>query len=479
MGTLTRRTFIAGTAAIPFAIWLEQNAWAAGPFVRYEARSPNGQAMLKIYASAVKSMKTPATIATGNPKSWTFQWYTHFVKGDTTKAAALASIYPSPSAWKNLATEMWNTCQAHSGQPEQYFLPWHRMFVYFFETIIRSVSGNATFTLPYWNYSVAGTTHGVIPNQFTLNGDATFGSLYVGKRNAGVNTGTPIDADDPGALDLTALGQCNYLPAGAQPGFNMDLDQGLHGNVHGLVGNTLNMGRVPWAAGDPIFWMHHCNIDRLWASWNKAGRKNPATTTFLNKTFVFADANGNRVVATIKDFLDITKLNYTYDRFEPVPVCPPALTDAAPVARKIGSAGSLNLAAAPVRKALTVTMDESLPTHVGKLPAGKRLYVVIKNLMTNVQPGVIYHVYLELPAATPAAKGKEYQIGTINFFDAEHAMHGDSAEERFYSFDITDLARQLRAKNALTATPVITIAPIRTPASEAKPVVGDISLVEQ
>lgn len=478
---LTRRAFVAGTAAIPFAVWLEQNAWAAGPFIRSEARSTAGKAMLKIYAGAVKKMMTASSIPTGSPQSWTFQWYTHFVKGDTTKNAALAAIYPTPSAWKTLATEMWNTCQAHSGQPEEYFLPWHRMFVYFFESIIRKVSGNATFALPYWNYSIGGPAHGVIPPEFTKSGDATYGSLFVKKRNTGVNTGTPIDEDDPGALDLTALAQCTYLPvSAARAGFNMTLDRGLHGNVHGLVGNNQNMGSVPWAAGDPIFWMHHCNIDRLWASWNKGGRKNPTTTAFLNKTFVFADGGGNRVVATIKDFLDIAPLNYTYDRFEPIPACPPSLTDSAPTVTKIGSAGSLNLSAAPARKPVTVTMDESLPAHVSKLPAGKRLFVVIRNLSTNVQPGVIYHVYLELPAATPAAKGREFQIGTINFFDAEHAMHGGADQsDRFISFDITDLAKQLRAKNLLTATPVITIAPIRTPSAEAKPVVGDISLVEE
>jgi hypothetical protein len=53
------------------------------------------------------------------------------------------------------------------------------------------------------------------------------------------------------------------------PSRNQSLDQNIHGTVHVFVGNGQGMGSVPWAAGDPIFWMHHSNIDRLWVSWNQ------------------------------------------------------------------------------------------------------------------------------------------------------------------------------------------------------------------
>jgi tyrosinase len=35
--------------------------------------------------------------------------------------------------------------------------------------------------------------------------------------------------------------------------------QGIHNGVHVWVGGT--MGAVPTAPADPIFWMHHANID--------------------------------------------------------------------------------------------------------------------------------------------------------------------------------------------------------------------------
>ena len=131
---------------------------ARAQHVRHDARSPEGQKMLKIFAEAVAKMKATTD---GDPDSWVFQWYTHSVKGSTNKAAEIAAIYPSPSPFKTLAQEMWETCQAHhAGDDENDFLPWHRMYLYYFEEIIRQVSGHKAFTLPYWNYSAPGAVHG-------------------------------------------------------------------------------------------------------------------------------------------------------------------------------------------------------------------------------------------------------------------------------------------------------------------------------
>lgn len=492
MAPFTRRTFVAGAAAIPFALWLEQNGWAQTPFVRHDATSTQGKAMLRIYAQAVQTMRTPPGFTEGNPRSWTFQWYTHMVKESTNKTAELARIYPSPSSWKSLATEMWNTCQSHLGQPENYFLPWHRMFVFYFESIIRKVSGNATFTLPYWNYSVPRTDpkHGVIPPEFRMEADPVFDPLFVCKRNSGVNSGTPIDQGQPGdPLSTVALQQCTYGPSGSLQGFCAALDFGLHGNVHVLTGNGQNMGSVPWAAYDPIFWLHHCNIDRLWASWNAAGRKNPTDSTFLNKKFVFADSNGTRVEATISNFLDIAALNYRYDRLEPVTnTCPPTSPTAAAPRKLVTQSAPITLGAAPVRATLTAPPSPAatvpLATRIENLPAGRRLFIVLRDLRADVQPEVLYHLYLELPAQAPDQTATEHYIGNINFFGSGsgHAHDGHDGEggaDKFYSFDVTDLAKRLKAQGLLTDRAELTIAPAGQPASEARPVIGEVSLVEQ
>src|ERR1043166_9520841 len=206
---LTRRSFVAGTAAVPLSLFLEKYAFAAGTFIRYDATSSQGKAMLKTYAKAVQKMRS-APITEGNPISWTFQWYTHQVKGliqnaPQNKANEIARIYPTANAWKSLATEMWNTCQSHLGQPENNFLVWHRIYLWYFESIIRAVSGDTTFTLPYCNYTAPAPRRGVLPDEFRKPGDPASGPLYVDKRNTGVNSGTPIDKGRPRPLNLSSL----------------------------------------------------------------------------------------------------------------------------------------------------------------------------------------------------------------------------------------------------------------------------------
>ena len=491
---LTRRTFLTTASAIPFTVWFERNA-EAQTRVRHNARSTQGIAMLKTYANAVKKMQATND---GNPLSWVFQWYTHCVKGSSApsqqapqKAAAIAAAYPPGTpAQKAIAMAAWGTCQAHYSGQEDWFLPWHRMYVYFLERIVRKVSGVASFTLPYWNYSVTGAAHGVIPPQFRMPNDPVFKFLFVEKRNTtpNVNGGQAIDAFDPGALSLSSLARCNYSNVGAVTGFCQDLDFGLHGNVHVDTGNTQNMGAVPWAAGDPIFWMHHCNIDRLWASWNRAGRANPSTTSFRDQTFTFADENGAAVTVANKNFLSIARLGYTYDRFESVRACPPGAAAAAARVSVVPPvplmSTRLELSDRPARAELQPVAGREatgakLSERMSALKADERLHLVLKNLEINAPAGALYHVYLDLPDTMDPKLGDPYKVGVINFFHA--AGHGghDATGGLFYSFDVTDLLGQLKTKGQLRETPAVTIAPLGSPASEAKPVVGEISLVQQ
>ncbi|CAJ0543941.1 Ff.00g040030.m01.CDS01 [Fusarium sp. VM40] len=44
----------------------------------------------------------------------------------------------------------------------------------------------------------------------------------------------------------------------------------FHGGYHGTIGGNGHMSFISTAAFDPIFWMHHCQIDRLFAIWQAA-----------------------------------------------------------------------------------------------------------------------------------------------------------------------------------------------------------------
>lgn len=535
MSALDRRTFLKVVASIPLAAWLKRDALAAtGPLVRYNVLSQEGQAMLAIYADGVSRMKA---LYDSDPLSWTFQWYIHAVRNDRTKAAELIRCFPAPGPEQVLANAVWSTCQPHFDPTKRsFFLPWHRMYVLWFERIIRKLTNQPQFTLPYWDYSAAGPTHGIIPAAFR----ASDSSLFVQNRYSSVNAGLPIDASSPGSLATTALSQCTYDQQGADMGFCRMLDSGLHGNVHVLIGDRTNMGSIPWAARDPIFWLHHCNIDRLWASWNKAGRRNPSSTTFLNATFTFADENGQQVVGKVSEMLSILKLGYAYSAYNSVPPCqqPPSTAQAASESRTaqaasepstalaesesstaqeevepstaqeeveprtvreelmrkatrvLAAAAPVRLASEHVRVQLTMTEapaaagpERTFDMRIRKSASSTGVYLVLSNLQTVAQPNVLYDVYLapsEEAAAKPPARRR---VGTINFFDAEsHGEHAQSSanDERFISFEVTGLVRRLQLEGRFKkAEPSVILVPTGEPATDAKPVIGSIELFLQ
>jgi tyrosinase len=437
-----------------------------------------------------------------NPLSWTFQWYTHAVPSNTTKAAQIAAIFgPNPSPNKTLATAMWNTCQAHfNAADEQYFLPWHRMYVCFFEEIIRAVLKDPKFTLPYWNYSVpAGYP---LPKQFRLQNDPLWGPLFRPNRNPTSNAGQPIFAAGGSPSDLnpaSALAQAKYLPSGVVPGFNQALDQGVHGAVHVFVGNGQGMGSVPWAANDPIFWMHHCNIDRIWTSWNATGHVNPTTAAWLGKVFVFAGPDGKGVKEVVKDYTNTKKCNYQYDQLIGAALVAAsdisvfsavAQSSAHAVTVAKTSGGPIQLGNAAVRATVqpagpplagAAQGASPLSARLQALPEDRRLYLVLNNIKSDIQPETLYRVYLDLPegASSDDPVNSSY-VGSFNFFDAvPHGdQHADHASKPI-SFDITNVASNLEARGRMKDGHTVTIVPAGKPVADAKPVVGDISFVEQ
>ncbi len=258
-----------------------------------------------------------------------------------------------------------------------------------------------------------------------------------------------------------------------------------------MVGDEENLGSVAWAANDPIFWLHHCNIDRLWASWNAAGRMNPA----LAGSFVFADENGQRVEGDVATTLDIAHMGYTYDRFESVPMCESTPTPA-PEERAANRIAAVKLES-PVRlteAAVTVRLEpvadgQSLPARAEAVRMGNRRWqLVVGKLNTDAQPGVLYNVFLNLPPNATREQKKEHLVGTLNFFDAgghgaahDHTERAEATgtDETAVRFDVSDLVKRQITERRLTEKPAVTIAPAGKPSAKAKPVVGEISLMER
>jgi hypothetical protein len=489
MTTISRRSFIQGLAALPLVAAAPRTARAATTYVRYDCASPQGLQMLEIYADAVRRMKE---MGPDNPLSWMWQWYSHFVTGSTSKADELVRIFgEGDSTTKALADTVWNTCQPHSGQNPNHFLPWHRMFVFYFERIVRQVSGRADFTLPYWDYTSTDPGKcGILPEQFRLPDDPLFGSLYVPNRSSLANSGQPIHSGQPtNPMDITDLMlKENYSSSGSVMGFCRYTDASIHGSIHVLVGDRRNMGSVPYSGGDPLFWVHHSNIDRIWASWNRNGGKNPSAD-WINNSFTLVDWNGQPVTRTARYFFSVLTRGYDYDAFIEKPVAPATTTTAMKTAsanaraeRVAAARGGVDLGARPVHVPLLPLAASKVRGPVlGLDDSGRRSYLVIKDLHTWSQPEVLFHVYVR--AGNGAGNlDRSHHVGIINFFDAEFHDHGDTQKdmalgENFYSFDVTEVLDRIRrgGGNAARDKLLVTIAPAGAPTG-GKPMVGTMEL---
>ena len=143
-----------------------------------------------------------------------------------------------------------------------YFFAWHRGYLYYFERQLRAVSGDANLVLPYWDYY----THPTIPAEFTNPNGGN--PLYVERVNTDVRQALTM-----APFSSTLI----HFPRGTSNAFEPSFEEMPHNPVHDIIGNWMADMQSPT---DPIFWLHHANVDRLWVAWVNAGagRKMPALT---------------------------------------------------------------------------------------------------------------------------------------------------------------------------------------------------------
>ena len=297
---------------------------AKKPYIRYNVNSPEGRVMLAKYAQAIEIMRTLPDYDT---HSWTWWWNTHWIKGPPAflwdysmkkKAEVIAAL---PKEYQADAEAVWDGCQAHPynpSNPEQYqqwyFLPWHRLMLNEFEGVIREVLHDETFTLPYWNPVTGNDADLVLPAVFRAPGT----TLYNGTRWPWVNGGERIDILYRDWLSLDALNEDFYIdsPTGSH-GFNPKLDTNPHFLTHLAVGG--DMADFATVGGDPLFYLHHANLDRIWESWNRLGHTNPTDPEYVSRTFAYGDRSGKRVDLPVSAADRVAQLGYEYDAYEKAP----------------------------------------------------------------------------------------------------------------------------------------------------------------
>jgi hypothetical protein len=424
-------------------------------------------AELANYKQGVALMQTRAFT---DPTSWIYQANMHGYP--TTSSVCPVVGTPQP---------LWSTCQHGSF----FFLAWHRMYLYYFERIlqgaVRQAIGNPTyvFSLPFWDYE--NPAHHDLPAPFRIPANST-NSLYVAQRAANCNSGATCvsasTADDSAAMALipfcncsgTGCTGCTNVPSAFGGGFIPapnhsasvpgELELQPHGAVHNAVGGFGGwMSYFTCAARDPIFWLHHSNIDRLWQVWlNKlGGRQNPISNpTWATQTFTFFDENKHQVKLTGCQIVDIaSQLNYKY---EGVPVtniqfCAAITREAAqqppsPVKSLAATAAETRLGSTPVQ--VKVALPAEVGKHVRSLAAGPlkpgHLWLAVEGIKV-INPGAVYQVYLNLPAGQKPDPAGPYFLGNVSLFtDFEHS------EEVTRTFDLSSRAKALGSKGEVQLT---------------------------
>jgi tyrosinase len=441
-GLANRRDFLQRSAMLLGASTLAPTVLAqTTTMVRPEWQSFKTTPRYDSFIKAVKLMK--ANTNAGDPASWSY--------------------------WTNIHL---NRCP-HSAP---YFLAWHRGYLYYFERQLRAVSGDTKLVLPYWDFY----TYPTLPAEFT---NATSGNpLYVPRVNIDVRQ----------ALTMAPFSSTLInFPRGMVNAFEPSFEDMPHNPVHDLIGNWMADMASPT---DPIFWLHHANVDRLWVAWVAAGegRTMPAPSqAYWSGSHIYTSSLTMRRSST---YGTRTTLAYSYqneslpsrlplaqltpaDAYQPK-AAPETAQEALP---PVGSfrlspprqtseqtfalAGALDVGLddrsigtqLPVSAENTQALARIATAGAALLPGSSKLYRSVHLVLDDVElseagkkGGYYYQLYLNIPVVDGVTdKPRSILVGTLGAFKISGAMHhgghgghGDHVQLRY------PIARAVFAKAA-------------------------------
>jgi tyrosinase len=193
------------------------------------------------------------------------------------------------------ASNQWNSVGGNAAHRGPAFLPWHRALLREFEKSLQATAGwpDPTLGLPYWDWgsdsilndpttapvwSVVGpaTPPGpVTQGPFAQTSWHTWPQKKALERTVGIIWKTlPSQQDVANLIQVSTYDRAPWNSTSAMPSMRNFLEgfvnpngslPVLHNRAHGYVGG--DMLQVPIAPNDPIFFLHHANVDRIWGLW--------------------------------------------------------------------------------------------------------------------------------------------------------------------------------------------------------------------
>ena len=161
------------------------------------------------------------------------------------------------------------------------FLPWHRAYLLDLERELQAI--DRSVTLPYWRFDQAAPS--IFTREFLGVANST-GTLQFSSTNPlqfwrtdnmpGINRSPQFNTNNapPGLLNEAQT----IALSSAYTSFRRLMEGNPHGFAHtSFDGFIFNPATAP---RDPLFFLLHCNVDRLWAKWQRQlGRFDPAVAS--------------------------------------------------------------------------------------------------------------------------------------------------------------------------------------------------------
>ena len=483
----------------------------------------------------VKSLKRAVQVMKSrkpsDPRSWFFQAAVH---GVTPEAIADAQKQ-DPDVAKVDQKRFWNKCPHY---PElklasANFLIWHRAYVYYFERILRDAAQDLGLSLPYWNYTDKKqrsfpTLYGDPENDPSTNQPTN--PLYDARRENALVAGLLELSDAAVSTDfafkaekffgVTAASAFAGAATDIEPGSQGRIERSPHNNLHFAIGGFIAtdpagnngtgglMSDVPTAAFDPIFWAHHCNIDRLWSVWdclpNRQWGSAPAATWFTEKPWWFYDADGNPKNLERGFYMQAENLDIRFDTDKST--CRPLSARLPTGGRRLTSTVESDEAAAispavklerveigsvamplelspttPMVRDVPITGENVFGAHTTKealldVPAEKvrRLLVELEGVDYKTVPAVAYQVYVNLPEGTAPTPESPNYVGSLGLFGIKHAgVHHNGGHSQI--FDVTDIVKDQNAAGKSLKVTIIPV-PLLVPSPSATGTLSEVPI---
>jgi tyrosinase len=245
------------------------------------------------------------------------------------------------------------------------------------------------------------------------------------------------------------------------------------------------------AALDPIFWLHHANIDRLWAVWtlNPPTHQDPSDPKWVNgpasigeHPFEMPMPDGTTYTYTPEMVRDLSSLGYTYDDLSSTAVSAPAaraqagavgLDAGSEGAAAVGKPGEVELVGASepsisirgpetstavrfdaaAREKVAASFSGAIQSDAGRSASPDRVLLNLENVRGR-NDATRFQVYVGVPDGASVDQYPNRRAGGIGLFgvteasdpDGEHAGQGLS-----FVLDITRIVADMGLENAIDA----------------------------